>query len=373
MKRLYIIIFFGLIFICNPAVHAVVPGEIISQPADSEIAYNWFYYVPTTIDKNVPIFILINLDEGGIGYDYNDKTEDARAMAGHRKSRAESYYYVLIKPAIPRDLDSSRQHCEIFGVAFDKIVFDKNIAPFFQRPDEKVILMIERMKSILRSEGYRVKEKVMLEGFSSGAMFAHRFALIHPERVQAVSSGQSGGTLILPLKQFNGVPLNWPVGINDFESLVGKPFNEEVYKNIPHYIYVGDQDVNTMVYHYYPKNDWWEHFYTYDEIEYILNTFGSTPPVVLKKQSEYLQNLGFNYTFKLYNNESTGPGEHGTYCRVSRFMRLAFHVSWFHEIFRKAAGNGNFVECVLVSRKTDSKESLINLHGKSAVPPTNPC
>ncbi len=78
----------------------------------------------------------------------------------------------------------------------------------------------------------------MLEGFSLGGMFAQRYALLRPERVQAVSAGHCGGTLILPQSTYNETVMNWPVGVSKFESLVGQPFNEEVYKQIPQYIYV---------------------------------------------------------------------------------------------------------------------------------------
>ena len=122
MKRLAIIIFFGLFFICKPAISAVVPGEVTSHLADAEIVYNWFSYVPTTIDKSVPIFILVNADIGGAYFDYDEITENAESYANGKKNEAEQHGYVLIRPAIPRTLHDDISS-EIYGVAFDKDIF----------------------------------------------------------------------------------------------------------------------------------------------------------------------------------------------------------------------------------------------------------
>jgi len=328
MKRIFVILFFSLFLISKPALSEIVPGEIVFHPADVEIVYNWYSYVPTGIEKNQAIFIMINCDVGGAYWDYDAITEDAKTYAGHKSVRAEQYNYVLLQPAIPRAFDPNWNNTEVYSAAFDKRVFSDVTNPFLKRPDLKVNLMIDRLKGLLRAEGYQVKDRVMFEGFSLGGMFAQRYALLHPERVQAVSAGHCGGTLILPRSTHNETVMNWPVGVSNFESLVGQPFNEEVYKQIPQYIYVGDHDDNTMV------KRVWGTFYTDDEVVFLINTFGYGPPSTLKNQSEYLQLLGYNIQFKLYPNVSTGPGTHGTYCEGSVEDAYAF----------LAANQGNVVD-----------------------------
>jgi len=306
MKRLFILFFFSLFLVTQPAFSLIAPGEITSHPADAEIAYNWFSYVPTGIDKSVPIFILVNADNG-FYQDYDSAIEDTKMYTGHRSVLAERYNYVLLKPVIPREFDPNWGGSEIYVGAFDRRVFSEITNSFLQRPDLKVTQMIDRLKNQLRAEGYQVMDKVMLEGFSLGGMFAQRYALLHPERVQAVAAGHAGGTLILPEITLNGTAMNWPVGVNDFESLAGKPFNRETYKQIPQYIYIGDHDDNRTVVKY-PGDS----FYTDEEVDFLSAAFGGSPPTMLKNQSEYLQKLGYNIQFELYPNESTGPQTHGT-------------------------------------------------------------
>ena len=180
--------------ITYPALSEIVPGEIVYHPADAEIEYNWFTYVPATIDKNSTIYILVNCDLSGYFTDYVQITEVARTFTEHRKTWAEQYRYVLLQPAIPRLLDTNRSPSEIYCVAFDRQVFDPQTPSFYQRPDLKINLMIDRLKSILMNDGYQVNAKAMFEGFSAGAMFAQRYALLHPERVQAVAAGTGTGS-----------------------------------------------------------------------------------------------------------------------------------------------------------------------------------
>jgi predicted esterase len=264
-------------------------GRLILHQADKTIAYNWFAYVPASLSKAERGYILITGVHGNIRTDdYNQITEESRKLANGRIFFAESKKYILFVPVIPRPNN-------VYAVAFDWKVFLDSSDPFVQRPDMKVNLMIDKLKGDLRRDGYNVHEKVFVEGFSAGAMFAQRYALLHPARVQAIAAGQSGGSIVLPESSYNGIELNWPVGVNDFLSLVGYKFDQAAYKQVPQFIYIGDQDTKNSTLR--GTGELWR---TQSQIDFMNTTFGATDPVRLRNQSNYLKRLGYNITFKEY-------------------------------------------------------------------------
>ena len=106
--RVGIFLLLFALFITQPAISQIVPGQLVYHQTDEAIVYNWLSYVPTNIDKNTPIFIMINADAGIFSYNYDEITIDARKLAGYRKDWAEQYGYVLLKPVIPRSYDYDR-------------------------------------------------------------------------------------------------------------------------------------------------------------------------------------------------------------------------------------------------------------------------
>ena len=116
------------------------------------------------------------------------------------------------------------------------IVTGEPIDSFDQRPDLKVNLMIDELIRMLRADGYNVDDKVFIHDFSAGAMFAQRYCLLHPERVHAIAAGSCDGSLTVPGSNYNGTDMDWAVGINDFQSLLGYSFNMSDYQQVPQFI-----------------------------------------------------------------------------------------------------------------------------------------
>lgn len=78
-----------------------------------------------------------------------------------------------------------------------------------------------------------------LFGYSGGGHFAHRFLLLHPERLWAVSIGAPGSiTLPDPTRDF------W-VGVRDLEARFGRPFRPEAVAAVPTHMVVGAADLET--------------------------------------------------------------------------------------------------------------------------------
>jgi len=268
------------------------PGTLVFHEADGTIAYNWFTYIPENISKTEHNYILIAGVHGNIqADDYGEITQASRRQAEWKMLWADEHKYILLVPVIPRP-DTNH----VYAVAFDWRVFVDSTDPFCQRPDLKVNLMIDKFVSDLRNDGYHVDEKVFIEGFSAGGMFAQRYPLLHPERVQAIAAGHCGGAITLAESSYNGTQMDWPVGVNDFSSLVGYEFNQSAYQQVPQFIYTGDQDINNSI--VVGSEDFWR---TQSQVDFLNNTFGYTDPVRLENQVNYLNSIGYNnITFKKY-------------------------------------------------------------------------
>lgn len=266
--------------------------RLILHEADETIDYNWFTYVPSNLSKESPSYILVTGLHANISQDYDATTRESRKLAEDRIRWARTHEYILLVPVIP-NITAHR-----YSLAFDLPSFSNSTDPFYQRPDLRVNLMIDRLIRDLEADGYHVSEKVFVEGFSAGGMFAQRYALLHPERVQAIAAGQCGGALTLPESSYDGIQMNWPVGVNDFSSLVGYEFNREVYEQVHQFIYIGDQDTEATTLAVPRAPTLWR---SQAQIVFLRNTFGETDPTRLENQVEYLNSLGYNnITFKLY-------------------------------------------------------------------------
>lgn len=82
-------------------------------------------------------------------------------------------------------------------------------------------------------------DRVLLFGFSGGGQFVHRFALLHPERVRAVSVGAPGG-VTLP-----GDPRGWWVGTADVAERFGRAVEPSALRGLRVQALVGDADLDT--------------------------------------------------------------------------------------------------------------------------------
>jgi len=273
-------------------------GTLIFQQADDTISYNWFSYLPRSIDPSQPSYIWVSGIHGNIYTDaYTKITEESRSQAEWRTELASEHNYILLVPVIPRPNIKFD-----YAVSLPWYVFLPETAPFLQRPDEKINLIINKLLEELRTDGYSVHDRVYMDGFSAGAMFTQRFALLHPERIQAIAAGQCGGAITLPEISYNNTPMDWPVGVNNYKKLVGYDFNREEYKKIPQFIYIGDQDVKHSTLYWGPyEDDYNEVWRTPGEIYFLKASFGDSDPIRLQKQVAYLNNLGYtNIIFKLY-------------------------------------------------------------------------
>lgn len=105
-------------------------------------------------------------------------------------------------------------------------------SPYY-RIDLQVCNIIDDAKQKLSNQT-TIDDKIFLNGYSSSGVFAQRFALLHPERVDTACIGGASGSIPIPLEN-----IGYPIGIEDYEKITGHPFDREAYEQVKFRYYVG--------------------------------------------------------------------------------------------------------------------------------------
>ena len=175
------------------------------------------------------------------------------------------------------------------GWTLDSIVEGSEFAEEdLTRVDRQLVAMIDDAKNRLNSEPYEVTEGVHMYGFSAGSTFASRFAFLHPSYVDAYAAGGSA-VLPLPMDTYeteDGEEYNipYPVGTDDYEKLTGGEFDNEEWKSIDKFIFIGNEDN--------PKGDG-------------LPTGSPTDPELVGKVHGTSRRSRFNTVRDVYNSTNT--------------------------------------------------------------------
>ncbi len=201
----------------------------------------------------------------------------------------------------------------------------------------QVVNMIKSSRLFLQSLGITIDTKVIVEGYSAGSKFANCFTALHPELVKACIGGGNSGLGILPIIEYKGQKLNFPLGVADVPN-----FDYDAFCQIPQLYYIGTEDDNDPAMYkcnfkmnanreflrdeenkLIPVTDesgkiipvldgngrlqprYLEN-YTQQEIEQIHSLFGENPQIRFANNEAMYTALGVNATFKRF------PGTHNT-------------------------------------------------------------
>ena len=225
-------------------------GRLVKIEPNPAKGFYWAYYlyVPSSITgrANGNLYLLVQPNNTGYPSD-NQSVHDeaAKNLMFGRRHFAEDLKVPLLVPTFPRLIVWGPSPYEIYTHALDRNTLLTEIDNL-KRIDLQLIAMIDDVTEKFSLAGITVENKVLMMGFSAAGAFVNRFTLLHPERVRAAAIGHSGGWPISPLGEWNGVKLEYPIGVWDVKELVGKEFNIISVKSIPLYFYMGDQDTNDM-------------------------------------------------------------------------------------------------------------------------------
>ncbi|MCP4547650.1 MAG: hypothetical protein GY835_14415 [bacterium] len=277
------------------------PFTRISAAPDK--GFNWPYYLhvpPSAVaaaerGETVPLLVLPN-NTGKVSDQFSDHEEAVlKSLEQIYESRLVGQLHcALLMPVFPRPESA----WEVYTHALDRdalIVDNTALARF----DIQLEGMIDDARRRLGSQGVNTHERVLLFGFSASGMFVNRFTALHPEQVLAVACGSPGGWPLVPLSEWEGRPLRYPIGVDDVAELTGGEFDEVAWSRVPQLLFMGDQDDNDSV----PYNDG----YSDEDKELIFELFGETPVSRWSLAEAIYDSLGASARFRLYPGVGHDP------------------------------------------------------------------
>ncbi len=133
---------------------------------------------------------------------------------------AQEHGVAVLAPLFPAAIDDPNdihnyKHVQYRGIRFDEILLSML--------DEAA----KRWRLDIRT--------ILLAGFSGGGQFAHRFTLLHPTRVRAVSIGAPGRVTL-----FDQEP--WPLGLGGVEQEFGLDIDLDAIGRVAFQVVVGELD-----------------------------------------------------------------------------------------------------------------------------------
>lgn len=99
--------------------------------------------------------------------------------------------------------------------------------------------VLHAMLAEVRRQFPRLRDQMLLHGFSGGGQFAHRYLFMHPERLQAVSIGAPGTVSLLNPDR------DWWPGIRDFAKRTGKPLDAAAMRRVQVQLIIGSEDTES--------------------------------------------------------------------------------------------------------------------------------
>lgn len=261
-------------------------GKLTKVEADPQRGFHWayYFYLPNSLcslgGEHQTIYLLVEPNRTGYPSDDQEAHDSAaRALANARESYAEQLGVALLVPTFPRP-----QHPDLYIQALDRNTMLSTIDEY-ERIDLQLLSMIDDASDRLSGSGITVHGRILMWGFSASGMFVSRFAVMHPDRIQAATIGAPGGWPTAPLEQWEDISLTYPVGIADTKDITGKEFDIEEFRSIPLYFYMGDMD-------------------TYQRLPYDaqvdVRLFGATPVERWPIAEEMYESAGCNSQFVLY-------------------------------------------------------------------------
>lgn len=184
---------------------------VFAEPSDPRFA--WILYVPTPRAGTPGLLVTIHHTLRNF-----IECRDAFAEFGER------HHLVVLAPLFP------------VGVQGDG---DPDGYKYLREGELRYDLLLHRMIDGVARETGCDGRRFWLQGYSGGGHFAHRYLLVHPERLHAVSIGAPGQVTLAD----DG--LDWWGGVRDLEAVFGRRFDRAALQRVPVQLVVGSEDTRT--------------------------------------------------------------------------------------------------------------------------------
>lgn len=252
------------------AYDGTLPRQIVIEfPARPEAGFHWPYaaVLPKEPVAGAPLVIVPNND-GRSGALYDTHRYWALLEAEQTYLRfARPLGAASLVPIFPRPNDEKVGN--LYTHALSRAALTAS-DPRLVRIDKQVLAMKADLRSRLGQEGVVTAERSLIWGFSGAGDFASRMGLLHPVEFCAVAAGGLGGLPILPLEEWKGEALTYPLGVADLDTISGRAFEAEAFRALPHLLLQGGADLNDSV----PYRD----SYTVEQERLVERHFGMVPP-----------------------------------------------------------------------------------------------
>ena len=235
----------GLLVLGAACSESAPRSVVVHAAPDRGFHYPYILSFPAGELAETPGFLLVEPNNtGSVSDDIAVHLKAARALSqeaiGGYVSRALKI--PLLVPVFPRP----EEQWSLYTHLLDRDVMTLQEGPM-ARLDLQLLAMVDDAIARLEKKGYSAGHQVLVTGFSASGTFANRFTVLHPERVRAVASGGVNGLLMLPIERLAESELPYPLGVADYASIAGRPFNLPVWRQVPQFIYMGAKDENDAV------------------------------------------------------------------------------------------------------------------------------
>ena len=216
----------------------------VEAEASKGFHFPYYLFVPAGIDKDSPAYLLVETNNSGMVSD-NWEVHRARALTlvktSYANRMARRLGSPLLVPTFPRPRPETHGWAYTHALDIDTLEIEEGE---LRRIDLQLTAMIQHAQELLRTSGFQIHAKVFMHGFSASAKFCNRYCYLHPEMVKAAAAGGVNGLPTLPVREWNGYELPFPIGLAGIEKFTGKPFDEKAFRQVAQYIYMGSSDTN---------------------------------------------------------------------------------------------------------------------------------
>ena len=151
------------------------------------------------------------------------------------------------------------------------------------RYDRVLLAMVDEVASIYGSS----HDRFALFGYSGGGHFAHRFFMLHPRRLWALSIGAPGNVTLLDRDR------DWWLGVRNLREIFGVDADVEAMREVPVQMIVGGADIETWEINQQPGNRYWMAG---------ANDTGRTRPERLARLRDSFESNGIRVRFEVMPN-----------------------------------------------------------------------
>ena len=297
----------------SPGLGGVPVDAMEVHKPDDEIDYYWLTYLPGSLSKSSMNYIVVEGSAGVQTNDYQESVDEAKRQFNNPlPTSMRTNGFIYLRPVFPHPKADETASINDYsrypqGLYYGSFVTENE---FKKRPDLKLNKMLDRYIADLRADGYNISDKVFMFGFSISGAFAIHYAAVHPERVQAIAPG-SPRFMAIPAATYNGTEVNWPVGIADLFDISGKQFNFDQFKQIPMFLFIGEEDETTPVPGYNSGPPFWtpsgETFlstqanFIHDEFGISESALGKDQVDIMEASAEYYSSLGIPIELEIYS------------------------------------------------------------------------